>query len=420
MSLPDVKIVKLPGLGRKQPSEDNISGLIAGGIATIATTTTAAYALGTVITLNSPRDAEGYGINADYDTTNKILVYHHISRFFKRNPDATLYMMLVAQTMNMATMCDKTNADGLVKLLRSPIPNGKIRQAGVVLNPDMSTYTPTLTNGLDADVIAAITEAQGLADEEFAKHRPVDIMIEGRQFNGTVANAKDLRTLASPQVTCVIAADNDISTITISAAQPFLHYAAVGDALGCVSFAKVNENIGWVDKFPLTDLTDNTMINAGLSSGTHISNYQDDEGVLHDKGYIFAKYHTGATSAYWNSDPTCTVITDDEAYLENSRTMNKAARLVRQALLGSLNSPVPLTEAGTMEPAIIGSLEQKGEVVLDDNMRKNGEISQFSVFIDPTHNFIQDGEQFDVIFKIVPVGVARGITGKISLVAKLT
>jgi hypothetical protein len=409
MAIPDVRIQKLPGLGRREPSADNVCGLVMGGVVTTEYPT-----LGVTVELNSTLDAIALGFTAAYDATNKVLVHHHIERFFKRNPSGKLFVMLVSQAITLTQMLDKTLTHG-AKLLTDA--NGQVRVLGAALNP-ATGYSETLETGLNADVIAAIASGQALAISEFEAHRPVNIVIEGRHFNGTAASALDLRSKTSNQVMIVVAADYNISNTTISAAKPYEYYAAVGDVLGVISKAKVNENIGWVDKYPLTDSAEGIFTRAALSSGLDISTYASDWGTLHDKGYVFAKPHTGKSGYWFNSSPTCSAVSDDEAWLENSRTLNKAARLVRGALIGFLNSPVPLNEDGTMQAVVIGALESACEQVIT-GMQRDAEVSAFDVFIDPTHNFIEEGETFDVIIRIVPVGVARSITGKISLVAKL-
>ena len=86
--------------------------------------------------------------------------------------------------------------------------NGKIRQWGVALNSDPED--PDLEDGILADVLTAILKAQQLCEDEYENHRPVVGLIEGRHFDGTPTDAKDLRTLASNQINVVIASDYNI------------------------------------------------------------------------------------------------------------------------------------------------------------------------------------------------------------------
>lgn len=411
MAFPDARVVIGGGLGRRQPSEDNISALVMQGVAT------GSLALGDVVELNSVADAEDLDLDAAYDTTNKVLVYHHITRFFFRNPNGKLFLMLVSQSVTLTDICDKANAY-LKKLLSASSVAGKVRQAAVALNP-ITSYTPTLTGGLDGDVLTALPKAQELATEEFGLFRPVMIIVEGRQFNGTASAATNLRALDYPNVAVCIAQDKNIADTVISSTTPYKYYAAVGDILGYISLAAVHENIGWVSKFPLTDITTGKFVNTALSSNVDVGTMEAHFGTLHDKGYIFAVARPGVSGYYFSSAPTCALITNDLAYIENTRTINKAARLIRQALVPELNSPVPLTEDGKIQPAKIGAFEAKGKQALVVNMLTQGEISQCRVYIDPDQTFITNGETLSVEFDIVPVGVARTITATVTLTASL-
>jgi len=413
MALPDVKIIKKSGLGRRAPSDDGICGLICGGVETAPSTENVALRWLTPVKLKGVADAEYYGINAAYDTNSEVLVYHHIKRFFKRNPSGTLWLMLTDNTTaTLTTMVDK-DLPIINKFIQGT--NGEVRVIGFVLNP-RTTYVAVTTNGIDIDVETAVPKAQALANAEFMNYRPINILLEGRSFTGTAAAVKDMRTLNSPSVSVVIGQDLDIANTGNAIHRKT---AAVGDALGCISAAKVNESIGWVEKFPLQDLSDKSFIQAGLSSNLNINSYSlADLNTLHDKGYIFARPLTGLPGFYWNGDPTSTGLTSDEAYLSNGRTLNKAARLIRSSLLGKLNSPIELTGEGKIKPAVIGSFEAIAESALR-NMQGDGEISAYEVYIDPYVLFMQADETLTINFKIVQVGVARQITGVLKLTSNL-
>ena len=409
MSAPDIKLKKKQGIGRRSPSDDFISAMVCGGVAT------SEIALGDVVELKSPLDAKGYLINEAYDTDNSILLYKRIVRFFLRNPSAILHLMLVERGTTMTDMVDKTlpYAKKLVDDL-----NGKVKQLGIALNPE-DDYVGVFNQGIDDDVLNAIPKAQELCDEQWDLHRPIHIVIEGYHFNGTATNAPDLRLLDSENVSVVIAADPAISIL--GGAKEY--YAAVEDALGVMSAAKVNESIGWVGKFPLQNLAQKAFVSAGLSSGLNLTNYSAvDYDTLNDKGYIFARPHSNKAGFFFQGAPTCTDIANDESYAERSRTLNKAYRVVRASLIDDLNSPIELNEDGTIRADVIGALEAKAEAGLLQ-MKKDKEISQLDVVIDPTQKPLQpaEGEEegTDLVFMIVPVGVNREIRGTLSLVSEV-
>jgi hypothetical protein len=407
--LPDIRISKESGLGRRTTSADMVIGLVLGGIATTEYAT-----LGTTVELRGVSDAKVLGFDAAYDETNKVLVYHHVERIFARNKSAKVYLKVVAQTVTLAEMADValTHVAGLLVDAK-----GEVGVVGIALNP-ASGYSETLTTGLNSDVIAAIPKAQALVESEFTKHRPVFVVIEGRHFNATAAAALDLRTKEAEGVAVVIAADYNVSQKEIGGTKPYQYYAAIGDTLGMISAAKVNENIGWVGKFPLTDTSLEMFTKAALSSGLAIETYEADYATLHDKGYIYAKPHEGKTGYYYNSSPTCAAIDHDEAYIENARSLNKGAKLIRSNTLDALNSPVLLNEDGTVQAVIIGALEGLAEEGLLQ-MQRDGEVSNFDVYIDPEIVFMENSESLDVEYSMQPVGVLRELKGKIKLVAKI-
>ena len=405
-SLNDIVINKTTGgLGRRQPNEDNISGLITTGIAV-----SGGVQLDTVYNLKSVADAEALKIDTAYDATsgNKMLLYHHITEFFRMNPNGELYLLVVAQEVTatdvlLSDLVDKTNANYAKKLLVEA--NGKIRQLGVCLNPDTG-YTPTITTGLDADVLLAATNAEALYLEEAALHRPVHIILEGRSIDSTTigTSLKDLREEALPHVSVVAGADKAIS----NADAQYNGYAAVGTVLGAVSKAKVNESIAWVEKFNLQ--SEGKLTAVGLSGNTALTSITDgSQDTLNTKGYIFFRTHTGIPGVYANDSHTYTATTDDFAYIENNRTIDKAIRLIRAKLLPKLGSPLKVdADTGQLEAQVVKNFEALGKAAIEV-MVQNEEASEIDVYVNPEQNILATGN-LEVKFDIVPTGTARKIT----------
>ena len=109
---PNVTINKTNGnLGRRSPGADSVFGLIvsapaiAGGMQN-----------GVVYPMASINDAIAIGITPAYDASNSILVYHHIYRFFLRNPSAGLYFMSAPQTAALADMVLATGNLSLIHI----------------------------------------------------------------------------------------------------------------------------------------------------------------------------------------------------------------------------------------------------------------------------------------------------------------
>jgi hypothetical protein len=400
----DVRIIKKTGgLGRRADSGDAISGFIANGVAV-----TDKLDLGAVYRVKSIDDVLALGIDAKYDADNEVLVFEHLNEVFRINPNADVFLMLVSQTVGFDAMVSKTNANYAKKLLIDA--EGKIKQLAVAYNPDLSSVstTPTAdTTGLEA----AITAAQGLVEDEYAKHRPLHVLLEGKLWSTSAS--VNLKAKNAEGVSVMVGQSHSVATINSgtesSPIHKFVGYAAVGALLGAVSAAAVNENIGWVKKFnvyggSLADAAIGGKLLTEISSG--------DIETQHENGAIFYTIHAGKAGIYFNDSFACTEATSDFAFIENSRVMNKAVRAIRQALLPRLNSPVLVDqETGFLSPAVVKSIEMDGRKALEE-LLSNQEVSGIDVYVNPEQNILSTSELL-VSFEIVPTGTARTITATI-------
>lgn len=396
MPLPDVSIVKgQGGLGRQKPTDDGISGLLTQGVAVPGK-----LVLDTDYELRSIQAAEAIGILATgtYATT-----HYHLSEYFRLSPGAIVLVRIVAQTVPMTDMLDRTLTHAKSMLLAA---NGRIKQLAVVLNP-AADYEPNVVAGLDSDVAGAVVKGQALAEEEFAQHRPVIILVAGHSYTGPAANATDLRAQDCELVSVVIGTDY----------LAFQTEPAIGTLLGTVSAAAVHENVGWVGKFNLTG--DGRFLQSGLSSGQALSALVPGEvAALHDKGYLLAIPHAGIDGIYWNDSHTCTALNSDYAYLENSRTINKACTITRRALLPSLKGPLPLTATGQLRPAVVASLEASVKTAIEAGMLRAGEISDLDVYVDPDQD-VQSTSTVQVKLNLISVATGRQLQATVGFASSL-
>lgn len=392
--MPDVNVIIGNGnLGRASQSLDGVCALIGSGGAVEGK-----FALGAIIALKSLADAEAKGFSVFYDLLHKSLLYHHIRDFYRNAPEGTeLYVMPVANTLLMAEMCDKTilYASSMLDRLK-----GRVRLLGVSRVPSEG-YSPVYSGQFDPDVWNAAEKAQELYVSEFAKHRPLQIFIEGRGFQGDVASARDLRSantgLNANRVSIVIAQDQDIASVDTA----FLKYASVGIALGRAASIPVQRNIGRV-KDGAISIGDNP----GLSSGTGLSMYSEsDLNDLDKLGYIFARTRDSKSGYYLNNDHCACPLSDDYAYIHRGRPIDKAARLVRETYLEELNDDIEVdATTGALAPAVVKNYQRAAEKNIEINMRD--EISGVSVFVDPDQNILST-DKINTVMRIVPKGMAN-------------
>lgn len=387
------------GLQKQAPSAFMKSGLVLGGVAA------SGLALGVVSDeLSRVEDAEAIGIDSTYDTTNDVLAWYHIKEFFRLNPDGKLRVMLVAQGTTLAQMVDKANPYAK-KMIDDT--NGELRRIGVVLNP-ASGYSSTLTGGFDADVLAAITAGQLLATEAFDNKRPCKILVEGREFNGTVAAMNDLRANECPDV--FVTAIQDPAAVTAFA----LHAksAAVGATLGMMSFVNENESIGWTAKGNLTSNLTGEFASVAISSGALAQTLEADFPTLTLKGLIFGRNYPSQAGVYFDDYPSCDLVTSDYAYGQEVSVINEAARRIYDQLFPRINGPIKIDPAtGQVEPETAKDIETDGGQALDIMVRSEF-ISGYDVYFDPTQD-IQATGIAEVQFSIVSIATGRTITAKI-------
>lgn len=422
-TLNDVVITKLSGgLGRRNPEQDMVSGLLFDGV------TTAKLAIDKVERLASLEDAEALGITADYDVNGQS-AYYQIQQFFRMNPSGDLYIMKTTAATYKAIA-------GKAKDMQEKA-NGNIRQMAIIFS-GATTF---------ADTQEAVNAAQTQAGLSYKDYMPFEVILEGKGFD--VDNAPSLAELNAENVSVVIAMDvekafeqklfdydsSDLYTLApneelvpianfpgrynvkdanglkqgdgdifrVVARDSYKNTAAVGLALGAISKAKVSENIAWIEKF---NLTGEGFAKAGFVGGEEIKTL-GTLSELNEKRYIFARTHTGLAGVYFNDSSTCTTGTSDFAYVENNRTINKATRLLRTALLPKLASPVLVDIDGKLPQSVSKSFEGLCRSALE-GMVANQEVSDFDVYVDPKQNILATSE-LKVKAEITPIGTARKI-----------
>jgi hypothetical protein len=373
MPLNDVKFQTIQGgLGRTAAGEDHISALLFSGAAPTA------YGSAKTKEYRDISEAEADGITASHATYGH--AHYQISEFFRLAPGATLYV-----AFGLTAIATDLHAAA----------NGKIRQIGGFYD------TPAQ--------IASVWQAAATALE--AQHAPVVCVVgydSVTAFNaGTAADLSATQT--APNVAVLVAGSGSGRAPALATALGRPYVPAVGACLGALAAASVHENIGWVERFNMSDGAELETIR--LADGTNTPTYSMLDG-LNTKKYLVLRKHIGRAGTYFNDSFTATIATSDYSNLEANRTMNKAKREVRVELLPDLNSPLTVDAVtGFLAKSTIGYFEAKCERALA-RMQGAGEISGFDVYINPDQDVLATS-QLNISVKIVPRGVARNILVKI-------
>lgn len=127
--------------------------------------------------------------------------------------------------------------------------------------------------------------------------------------------------------------------------------------------------------------------------------------------------YDGFADSYFNDSHTMDDAVSDYAYIENVRTMDKAVRGIRKALLPKLGGELYVNaETGQLASYEVEYLTELANKPLED-MQKAGELSGMSVEINPDQDVLATSE-LEFVIKQVGVGVLRRIKCKIGFAKK--
>lgn len=371
-----------------------------------------------------------YGTDPDYLYR---IVHYHVSEFFRVQQNGVLHLgFFEKQEAN----CDENDYLDFSELaLIQNYVNGEVRQFGiydvgfegllaagsteVVGYGKVSggTTYPTVSQVL----LAHNANIQSQLDAIYEDHKPAIALYVPQLGTTTVATLKgiDVRVDKQDRVSNVIAEDcltTGLASICRVGMASVAGYAigCVGLALGCVSKALVHECIAWVQAFPLA-LGEPGFITGELLSNQDTSNLED----LNDAHFIFVRTHVGSADNYWNDSHNNDVDTSDFRYIEGVRTMDKAEREVRIALLPDLNSPIYVDpDTGYLTDVQRESLITTAESPLTE-MIKRGELSGAQVLIAADQSVLATNT-VNMVIENVGVGVSRNFAVKIGYVTKLS
>tara|TARA_R110000796_G_scaffold74629_8_gene167827 strand:- start:6286 stop:7479 length:1194 start_codon:yes stop_codon:yes gene_type:complete len=385
------------GLGRALSGKDHVSGIVLESV--VANIPAALTGAGNYQVIYSVQDAQDLGIQYDASSANLEIdnLRYTIDRIFDANEKAEVHL-LVANTTN-----SETAVAGLITLQNKA--QGEIRQA-VVLKP---------ATDFDASELAPL---QASCDTLEAQHKPLSVLYACNFMGVSSAAITDLRALDSKNISVVFGMDgNGIgSTLAIAYTKSF---TCAGTVLGVLSGSKVSENIGWVGAFNVNKNDINEYDVIKLADGRLFDTIAiSEKDALSVKGYIFLLKHIGLAGSYFNDSYTCISASDDFAFIENNRTIDKAVRNTRTFLLPKLNSPLFVNSNGTLTEDTIASFKNDAERSLEE-LQRNGELSAFSVTIDPDQDVLSTSK-VSITIKVVPVGVARNIVVNIGLAVRVS
>lgn len=376
------------GVPKTLPGEDHISGfmmyLADADLPTADAGVTGFSANNRIIPISTIEMAESVGIKSTSAKWIHKVLHYHLKEIFRVNPGISLYVGLFKTPVAAYDFIE-------IKAMQN-FAGGKLRQIAVYC-------------GDKALAGAEIIALQGIATTLESQDMPLSILYSPKVAD--VSAATDVSATGRRNVSVVIGQDGDGlgATLFTDASNTVAKSAVgiIGIVLGMVSKASVHESIGWVQKFPAGITT------PGFVDGTLLKNLDKATvEALDTKRFLFLVTYGGLGDSYMNDSHTMDVATSDYASIESMRTMDKAIRGVRTYLLPYLSSPIYLdAQTGKMRADTVAILRNVANQHLE-GMEKAGELSGYSVEIDPEQNVISTS-QVEFVIKNVAVGVMRKI-----------
>jgi len=432
MALPKVNFSQSNGnLFAALPGEDHISALVF-DVATYPSSGSNTGENGDVYEVFSLKEAEDLGFT-EFDPDDVESAYeggvphYHIKEFFRVNPNGHLFI-------GVNDITDDADFSFLGQVQTEA--QGKIRQMGVYTKQDLWIYGASVYT---AGLIGAIT-TQANADAALNKPYVVLLQANTSQVDGDEGEG-EADNIAIAKIPTIIGSDNKVAVLLGQGYSTLVQeiqgnntarkctVGTVGTALGCVSLARVHENIGWVAKFNIGgtdldtlafgwgDITDTGVSNPILTNSTPYDSLTVTQlDALEDKGYIFPSKIIGYSGTFFTGDRTASA--DDYRSISRNRVIDKSRRNVRAALLPTLNQPLYVSADGTLSPGTIGQFKSLVSFQLSE-MRKAGEISDFRVEIDPAQEVLAT-DTLAISYRIIPVGTNKTVEVEIGFAASVS
>ena len=330
--------------------------------------------------------------------------YYHISEYFRLQPKGTLYVSFYAVNSNY-TFTELTTIQNFT--------NGAIRQMGVYMGKP--GYTHAFAVG---DTTAINTE---VVTNDDGNYMPMSVLYAAdlvTTYSASLSALPNLNNYTNNKVSVIIGQDGAAQGNLLFQTSGY-SITCIGAALGAASLANVQECIGWVSKF---NLTNGTELNApALANGQLLGQPAVSQNYLtaiDTSRYIFCLTYVGQAGTWFNDSHCAVALSSDYAYLENNRTIDKATRGLTSSLLPQLKGPLLLNGDGTLADTTIAYLIGLASVPLNAMVSANN-ISDFSVSIPATQN-VQTTGNLIINVQLIGIATSRQMTVNIGFVLSLT
>lgn len=385
MALPYVKITFANGaISTVLPNADKVVGLI------VSATASGNFALGKAYCIYHLNEAVEMGLTK----TANAFAYEQIRQFYAQAGEgAELWVYGVAKTSKPSAMLDKTGNFAPDFIQQT---NGRLRVIAACWDSTGATLTPT--NGLDGDVLTAISKGQELAEwATTTLYAPLFVILNGYGFTqASMGTLPDLKSRSDNRVAVLIGSVESENNVSL------------GLLAGKIAANDVQTHIGRVKDGAIK--AEKAFIGAKDAS-------VGPSEALNTKGYITFRTFVGKAGYFFSDDHMATADTDDYSSICNRRVIDKAYRVAYASLIEKVNDEVPVTDKGTMPVSVTHALQGAVETAIINNMTAYGNLGAdiensndngVECYIDPEQNIVASST-LKVSIKVKPYGYAKYI-----------
>lgn len=378
MGLPNVHIDLQNGaLGGSQATSDGVVGLILTGAAVPEK-----LELNKHYILTSTRDLVVRGIEAK---TNPLADKEVKAFFAQAGEGAELHLIVVSEATTLTEMVAPLDTSALSKLIVAG--GGRIKVVGINKIAPVG-YVPNVTKGIDGDAITAALDAQKSADSYTTKIMPFRVLIPCPLFDAESDSLYKPAEASFNRVAMVLASD-DKETRT----------AAIGQILGRAAKIEPQQSLARVASGAID-------VEGYFTNGKTSIELAGMGNLLHDAGYIFYRHYPTKNGVYLNDDRMAVALSDDYAYLNNGRIIDKVMSIVYNTYIGDIQDNILIDNDGKLPQAACMDFQSQVETAVASQTQ--GQISNFSAFVDPNQNILSTG-RLDVVCSVTPLGTLKNI-----------
>ena len=329
---------------------------------------------------------------------SKCDIWHYVvSEFFRANPTGKLWIGFYSSVSIAANIIALQAASG-----------GECSQIGV-FDPTVTSASAFSTN---------LAACQSAYDSMFAAYTPAYV-----HYSPNIKAISDLSTLVNQQTAGIV--DKGVMPVIAqdgNAAGAYLFVVSgisignVGCSIGTTSAAAVNQNIGEIGAFNISNGTE--MAIPAFTNGTLVSNVASGLlDTLDAYRYLFATTIPRVTGTYFNNDWSAIAFSSDYNRQSRVRVINKVVSQTYINIVPLLKSRIRLNSDGTISFQAIQAFDA-AVLPVKTSMVSAGEISDMAITINPAQNVVSTGKVV-VGVKILPTATADYIEVDLSFTNKI-